>query len=79
MEQEECLTAWYRKEMQEECLTAWYQKGMPGLMCRGPIFSDNCIRRDLSGHYPYFMFGFSRIVLCDVYTWPKVYIIMLVV
>jgi len=46
---------------QEECLTAWYQNEMPGLMCRGLILSECCIRRDLSGHFLYFMFGFSRI------------------
>ena len=46
---------------------------MPGLMCGGPILSENCIRRDLSGHYLYFMFGFLRIALRDGYTWPKVY------
>jgi hypothetical protein len=45
---------------------------MRGLMCRSPILSEKCIRRDLSGHYLYLMFGFSRIALCGGYTWRKV-------
>jgi len=57
---------------QEECVTAWYWNEMPGLMCRSLVLNENCVRRDLHGHYLYFMFCFSRIALCDGYTWPKV-------
>ena len=58
---------------QEDCLTAWYRNEMLGLMCRSPILSENCIRRDLNDDYLHFIFSFSRIALFDGCTWPKVY------